>query len=228
MASALARRKRSAGQDGGTGPGDAVLVRIVPDLNQVMADERDRRYLQMHGDQARLTEQMGAGLRDALTLQNESLRTSLAEQNLREQQRFDAKQQALRDALLNVTQSNAAALVAAEKAVTKAEVASEKRFDGVNEFRQALSDQTKSFVNDSVFQARTKAIDDKIDILLTAMNQQAGRGNNEQIAALQAQITALLGTVNQGQGRGIGQAQIISYVLGAAGLVAILERIIGH
>jgi hypothetical protein len=39
-----------------------------------------------------------------------------------------------------------AALAAAEKAVTKAEVASDKRFEGVNEFRQALSDQTATFV----------------------------------------------------------------------------------
>lgn len=36
-----------------------------------------------------------------------------------------------------------AALIAMEKAVTKAEVATEKRFDGVNEFRQSLADQAK-------------------------------------------------------------------------------------
>lgn len=34
------------------------------------------------------------------------------------------------------------ALAAADKAVTKAEIATEKRFEGVNEFRGALSDQT--------------------------------------------------------------------------------------
>jgi hypothetical protein len=39
-----------------------------------------------------------------------------------------------------------AALLAAEKAVTKAETASDKRFEGVNEFRQALSDQTNTLV----------------------------------------------------------------------------------
>jgi hypothetical protein len=39
------------------------------------------------------------------------------------------------------------ALTAAEKAVTKAEVATEKRFESVNEFRLTLSDQTKTFVS---------------------------------------------------------------------------------
>ena len=38
------------------------------------------------------------------------------------------------------------ALAAAEKAVTKAETATEKRFDGVNEFRQTLSDQAREFM----------------------------------------------------------------------------------
>lgn len=39
-----------------------------------------------------------------------------------------------------------AALNAAEKAVTKAENASEKRFDAVNEFRAQLADQAATFM----------------------------------------------------------------------------------
>ncbi|PYC66002.1 hypothetical protein C7C45_26970 [Micromonospora arborensis] len=38
------------------------------------------------------------------------------------------------------------ALASADKAVTKAETATEKRFESVNEFRQTLSDQTKTFI----------------------------------------------------------------------------------
>lgn len=41
----------------------------------------------------------------------------------------------------------ALALSAAEKAVTKAEAATEKRFDSVNEFRQTLTDQNKTFAS---------------------------------------------------------------------------------
>ena len=38
------------------------------------------------------------------------------------------------------------ALQAAEKAVTKAELAAEKRFESVNEFRNQLKDQTGTFI----------------------------------------------------------------------------------
>jgi len=45
------------------------------------------------------------------------------------------------------------ALAAADKAVSKAEAATEKRFESVNEFRQTLSDQTRSFVSRVEFDA---------------------------------------------------------------------------
>jgi hypothetical protein len=60
----------------------------------------------------------------------------LADRDLRYQQRFDAQSKAIQDAL-----------TAAEKAVVKAEVATEKRFEGVNEFRQTLSDQAANFIS---------------------------------------------------------------------------------
>ena len=41
----------------------------------------------------------------------------------------------------------ALALTSAEKAVTKAEAATDKRLAGMNEFRDALSDQTKTFAS---------------------------------------------------------------------------------
>ena len=44
------------------------------------------------------------------------------------------------------------ALSAADKAVSKAEVAAEKRFESVNEFRQTLSDQTRSFISKVEFE----------------------------------------------------------------------------
>lgn len=50
-------------------------------------------------------------------------------------QRFDAQEKAV-----------AAALAAAKEAVVKAEAASEKRFDSVNEFRNTLKDQTATFI----------------------------------------------------------------------------------
>lgn len=49
---------------------------------------------------------------------------------------------------------------AAEVAVNKAEVAAEKRFDSVNEFRQTLSDQTKSFVTEDKYEGLGRVVDD--------------------------------------------------------------------
>jgi hypothetical protein len=45
------------------------------------------------------------------------------------------------------------ALAASERAITKADIATEKRFDGVNEFRQSLSDQAALFVTREVVEA---------------------------------------------------------------------------
>ena len=50
-------------------------------------------------------------------------------------QRFDAQEKAV-----------AAALSAADRAVLKAEAAAEKRFEGVNEFRQTLADQQRTLM----------------------------------------------------------------------------------
>jgi len=62
------------------------------------------------------------------------------------------------------------ALSAAKEAVTKAEVATEKRFESVNEFRQTLSDQTSSFIPRAEFLAMHKAMEDKIEDLRSLNN----------------------------------------------------------
>lgn len=61
-------------------------------------------------------------------------------------QRFTSSEQAVKDALIAADKAVQAALKSAETAVNKAEVAAEKRFESVNEFRQTLTDQTASFV----------------------------------------------------------------------------------
>lgn len=69
------------------------------------------------------------------------------------QQRFDAAQQALADALVCADQLRVESdrryeerFVAQEKAVLKAEGSSERRFDAVNSFRAQLSDQAATFI----------------------------------------------------------------------------------
>jgi len=54
-------------------------------------------------------------------------------------------------------------MAAAEKAVTKAEVSAEKRFDSVNEFRAAMKDQTSSFADKAQVDFRLGAIERKLE-----------------------------------------------------------------
>ncbi len=61
--------------------------------------------------------------------------------------------------------SVAQALSAAKEAVVKAETASEKRFDSVNEFRNTLKDQQSSLIPRIEADNRFKSIEEKIDAL---------------------------------------------------------------
>lgn len=58
-----------------------------------------------------------------------------------------------------------AALAAAEKAVVKAELAADKRFESVNEFRGQLTDQANTFISRLEYNANQKAIEQKIETL---------------------------------------------------------------
>jgi transglutaminase/protease-like cytokinesis protein 3 len=63
-----------------------------------------------------------------------------------------------------------AALVAADRAVSKAEAASEKRFDSVNEFRATLADQQRSLMprmeTETLFKNMTEKIEAITDTLV--------------------------------------------------------------
>lgn len=87
----------------------------------------------------------------------------------RYEQRFNDTKIAVDAALIAADKAVAAALAGQKEAVTKAEVAAEKRFESVNEFRSTLSDQQRmllprleaevKFVNvEKNFDAMTKEI----------------------------------------------------------------------
>ncbi len=106
--------------------------------------------------------------------------------------RFDAQEKAVQSAL-----------AAAEKAVIKAETASEKRFESVNEFRSTLNDYSRTLMPRSEAEQALKTINDKIDILTSRINKRDDRG------------------------RGMGE--IWGYIAGAVGmLVAIVAIFRGH
>jgi homoserine kinase len=69
-----------------------------------------------------------------------------------------------------------AALAAADRAVLKAENASEKRFDAVNEFRSALGDNFRTLMPRAEAEQAIRAISEKIDVLTARVNKREDRG----------------------------------------------------
>lgn len=76
---------------------------------------------------------------------------------------MDAKFVTYRTLIDSQAQKVALALDAAEKAIDKAEAATEKRFDAVNEFRAQLADQTQSFARREFVEQEVAAIDRRLD-----------------------------------------------------------------
>ena len=117
------------------------------------------------------------------------IRALMSEADRRYEQRFEAQEKAV-----------GAALAAADRAVVKAELAADKRFDGVNEFRQTLSDQNATFIT------RTEAE--------AAINR-----NTTDIAKLTARMDV-------SSGRGVGAQVVWGYVSGAVGLLLTVVSVI--
>lgn len=98
--------------------------------------------------------QDGVDLKDLFDAQIKNVLTLIEANDKNYNQRFD-----------NVIEATKNALAAADRAVTKAEGATEKRFEGVNEFRNTLSDQQRTFVPRNEIEILIRGLNDKIDAL---------------------------------------------------------------
>lgn len=89
-----------------------------------------------------------------------------------------------------------AALLAAKEAVLKAEVASEKRFESVNEFRGQLADQTATLMPRAEADTRFISAQEKVTDLTDRMNKTDGAkaGSEITIGKIYAAI-AVVGTI---------------------------------
>lgn len=124
------------------------------------------------------------------TLHSHLLRI-LTETDLRYQQRYESQQKAITDALLAQKEAVSAALAAADRALVKAEMASEKRFEGVNEFRATLSDQASHLMPRGETITLVKGLTDKVADLTDRVNRAEGKGSG--IATTWAVVVAVGG-----------------------------------
>jgi hypothetical protein len=82
--------------------------------------------------------------------------------------RFDAQEKAVN-----------AALAAADRAVNKAEIASEKRFENMNEFRGALADSARLLMPRAEYEQAMRGITNKVELLESRVNARDDRSAGE-------------------------------------------------
>lgn len=97
------------------------------------------------------------------------------ENDRRYEERFRATDRLFTQALAAQKELIAAIQLAADKAVGKAEAANEKRFDGVNEFRAALTDQTAHFMPRPEVESRFSAMSEKLNTAIQRAAVDDGR-----------------------------------------------------
>jgi len=124
----------------------------------------------------------------------------IAGNDRRYEERFGASQKALELGLSGQKSEISAALAAADRAVLKAEMATEKRFESVNEFRGTLDNQQRTLIPRS-----------EVGVMV--------EGLNEKINNLTKQVDALVATA-QGVKGGWG------YAVGAVGLLLALGSLV--
>jgi hypothetical protein len=144
-------------------------------------------------------------LQTAVITTNQRQDIMFTQSDLRYQQRFDASSLALAAALGAAKEAVAAALQAAKEAVNKAEIATEKRFDAVNEFRSSLTDLTRTMMPRTEADGLIKAQADKIDVALARLDKSEGRTGATSssitfLVAVGAVLVSLFGVFYVGHG----------------------------
>lgn len=135
----------------------------------------------------------------------------LRETDLRYQQRFDAQQKAVADALLGAEKAVNTALASADRAVLKAESAAEKRFESVNEFRRTLNDQAVTLLTRSEAEARLGALNDKVNVITGRLDRGEGTSTGVQQARVDGHMTV---------------GSVVGIVMGTVGVLSLLGTVL--
>jgi len=134
-------------------------------------------------------------------------------------ERYATQTKALDAAFKAAEQAVAVALANAEKATAKAELAAERRFESVNEFRKALTDQTATFIPRGEYDAANAAVADRVN------------ANADRVAALELRLTSRL---DRGEGseagaagqRGEQRLNLSQVIAGIATIVAVVTLVL--
>lgn len=157
-----------------------------------------------------LQDQNVANIKELLETEICAIRKTMKESDRRYEQRFDAQEKA-----------TGVAITSAKEAVTKAEASTERRFESVNEFRAALSDQSASLMSRAEVEQLNKSLSDKIDEqgkLITELRSRLDVGNPV-IGTIQQQLAA---TAGMQQGEQMQMGKIYAFVGGVGAILGII------
>jgi hypothetical protein len=113
-----------------------------------------------------------------------------------------------------------AALASAEKAVEKAGVADEKRFESVNEFRGQLADQALTFMTRSEYQAGHQRLQEQVNLLTQQVNAYVTRAENDALhARVDEQVGDLKSRLTRIEGSGEGRGQLVAWAVAAVTII---------
>jgi hypothetical protein len=118
-----------------------------------------------------------------------------------------------KERFLSAEKAVQAALTAADKALAKAEMASERRFEGVNEFRGTLADQSATLLPRAEYKAEYSSMLDKLTSLTSRVET--------------------IESIDRGKAQGIGGVTAIVYgtfllITAACAVIAVIITLMKH
>lgn len=156
----------------------------------------------------------------------EHVNTRFEERDVRHQQRYDAQMHEIELNIFAQRSAVDAALAAANLANTKAESATELRFQSVNEFRQTLSDQAAQFITRGEAELSIERNTERIQEVQRRVQDVAMK--DDVISALKSfseRLDSLNERVTRGEGKGSGLAAGWGYIVAFGGLIAAVVAI---
>jgi len=193
----------------------------------------DYREAQEQGDAERdlRFEQRFLAQESALRTALAAMKEMLADRDLRYEQRFGAQEKAtslradqlaaeFHEHLQQVRHENALAFDVSEKAIDKASVANEKRFDSVNEFRGQLADVINTRMPRAEAEQRMVTSETRVSELALVAQTHITRPDMEaNTRRIEDRIEDLKSRVDGTEGKSRGSSATWSYMVAGAGLL---------
>ena len=152
----------------------AHLQMLLEERAQALAavmDERDRKYAEFRSTLGSEID----GLRTLIDDRRDAASVQADERDRRYEQRFDERDRRYEQRFIAQQNAVLQALDSAKEAVVKAETATEKRFEGVNEFRAQLADQARELMPRKETENLMTTIADRVLVLERKSDTEQGR-----------------------------------------------------